>query len=249
MADCKAKTRDGSPCQIAVPDGESYCHVHRRQKRWKSLLSVSAVGGILLGVLGFVANVLGIFDYAGIRPAASETPTVDPMATANYLATTLPSRYLTPAIDTSGRSHPAGMRLVPDRQAVPLNSEFTLNVVVDSNGVQVIGVDAVLKYDPAMLGVVGITDDAFGPGVYPYIDSEKGEISISAISSKRCQEPGSYAVANITFRALQVGEANVDFIFSVDGSGDSNVIDCYDMNAFDALGTVLSGTYQIVDAE
>jgi hypothetical protein len=78
MAQCIAVTRDGKLCQLPARDGQKYCHIHRRQRLWRIAISVSAIGTIILGLLGFVANMTGVLGYFGVNPS---TPTQTPVIT------------------------------------------------------------------------------------------------------------------------------------------------------------------------
>jgi hypothetical protein len=69
-----AKTKDGNLCQIPARTGQKYCHVHRKQRLWRIIVSSSAIGAIALGILGFIANITGILDYLGINLPAPATP-------------------------------------------------------------------------------------------------------------------------------------------------------------------------------
>jgi len=68
MAQCAAKTKDGTLCQVPTREGQKYCHIHRRERFFSITLSTSAIGLFLLGVLGFVANITGVLGYIGINP-------------------------------------------------------------------------------------------------------------------------------------------------------------------------------------
>jgi hypothetical protein len=94
MAQCIAKTKDGTPCQISVREGQGYCHIHRRQRIWRIVLSASVIGAVSLGFLGFVANVAGILDFLGITPSL-----LKPRPSVTYISTSPPT--LTSAGDQS----------------------------------------------------------------------------------------------------------------------------------------------------
>jgi hypothetical protein len=68
MARCIAKTSKGTQCEKNAIKGSLFCSVHRRQRIWRRTLSVSVIGAMVLGILGFVANVAGILDFLGIKP-------------------------------------------------------------------------------------------------------------------------------------------------------------------------------------
>jgi len=69
MAECAAKSKDGKPCKIPTREGQRYCHIHRRQRIWRWIISATAIGLFALGILGFAANITGLLDYFGINPS------------------------------------------------------------------------------------------------------------------------------------------------------------------------------------
>jgi len=88
MAQCNAKTKDGRLCQIPAQDGQRYCHVHRKQRLIRNALSLSALGALLLGAIGLIANIMGILGYIGVNPEPSPLPSpMENSATQSALAT------------------------------------------------------------------------------------------------------------------------------------------------------------------
>lgn len=69
MAQCAAKTKDGTPCQTPAQNGQRYCHAHRKQRTQRWILSTFGIGTTTIGVLGFVANVTSVLGYFGINPS------------------------------------------------------------------------------------------------------------------------------------------------------------------------------------
>lgn len=100
MAQCNAKTKDGKLCQIPAQVGERYCHVHRRQQLIRNVLSLSALGALLLGAIGLVANVMGILSFFGINPES--TPLPMPTTMSNITPTEL-ENTASPPIATTPR--------------------------------------------------------------------------------------------------------------------------------------------------
>jgi hypothetical protein len=72
MAKCAATTKEGRPCQNPTPDGEKYCHIHRRNRRIWQIAKWSAVMSVLLGILAFVADVSGILEFLGFDPVGQQ---------------------------------------------------------------------------------------------------------------------------------------------------------------------------------
>lgn len=117
MAQCLAKTKDEKPCQIPAVKGRKYCHVHLRQKIWRGIFSLAAIGAVLLGILGFIANITGILGYFDMKPVLATSPIFTPFESSmtlfpieTYTSTTptemptvtftpLPSNTSTPTIE------------------------------------------------------------------------------------------------------------------------------------------------------
>ena len=102
MAQCNAKTKDGSLCQIPARDRQKYCHIHRRQRLWRIILSASAIGAIILGLIGFIANITGVLGYFGINPPARSTlqptSTLTPLPTFTLTPTSIPVLFQKPSL-------------------------------------------------------------------------------------------------------------------------------------------------------
>jgi hypothetical protein len=48
MAQCTTKkTKEGTPCQIPAREGQKNCHIHRRQRMWRWILSRLGIAGML----------------------------------------------------------------------------------------------------------------------------------------------------------------------------------------------------------
>jgi tetratricopeptide (TPR) repeat protein len=63
MALCKGKNKEGTPCKNPVPNGKNYCYHHGRRRFWKNL-SLSAIVGVALVVIGLIADISGISGYS-----------------------------------------------------------------------------------------------------------------------------------------------------------------------------------------
>jgi hypothetical protein len=95
MPQCIATTKNGDACQIPARNGSKYCHVHLRQRFWRKI-SLSAIGVVAFGVLGFVANVTGILGYFGyVPPRNTQT---EPPALPSPTSTSLPTPTAIPAL-------------------------------------------------------------------------------------------------------------------------------------------------------
>jgi hypothetical protein len=93
MAQCLAKTKNGTQCQNSARQGQKYCHIHRRERILRFTISASAMGLFLLAVLSFFADLTGILNFLGFKspvmlnpePSATQvspntlTPTITPI--------------------------------------------------------------------------------------------------------------------------------------------------------------------------
>ncbi len=77
MSQCSANTKDGNLCQIPAPEGKKYCHIHRKQKMWRFIVSSVTSTGLVLFALGLLADVTGVLGYFGLN-LPSPTPTSKP---------------------------------------------------------------------------------------------------------------------------------------------------------------------------
>jgi hypothetical protein len=100
MAQCNAKTKDGRLCQIPAQDSQRYCHVHRRQRLIRNVLSFSALGALLLGTVGLIANIMGILGYFGLNPEPSPLPTPTIVSNTSIAPTELTSTASPPLATT-----------------------------------------------------------------------------------------------------------------------------------------------------
>lgn len=89
MAQCQAITKDGKPCEISVPEGEKFCHIHLKDRPGQRFLSKrfwqqSLTTSIVVIVLSLLANVTGLLGYFGITPNRQPaTATMRPVIPTN----------------------------------------------------------------------------------------------------------------------------------------------------------------------
>ena len=101
MGQCTAKTKDGTPCEIPTREGQKYCHVHRKKSFFRSTVSFSAIGLLLLGILGFASDITGVLSYFGFTlPSPTENSiileTQTPTITLTVSPTPSPTATATP---------------------------------------------------------------------------------------------------------------------------------------------------------
>jgi tetratricopeptide (TPR) repeat protein len=105
MTLCNDKNKQGNPCQIRVRDGKKYCHVHRRERFFRAITSISAIGVLLVGILGFIADITGVLSYTGIKSPIIFNP--EPTSTVEKYSIQVTPTAQTPTIAPTPLSFPA----------------------------------------------------------------------------------------------------------------------------------------------
>jgi len=111
----------------------------------------------------------------------------------------------------------ANLYLSPANLSVNLNSEFTIAVRADVNGGQTNAVQANLSYPTALLQFVSI--DTITSAFDIQAENTGGSGSVKIARGILTPKTGDQLVANVTFKGISTGAANVSF-----ASG-SNVVD------------------------
>lgn len=136
-----------------------------------------------------------------------------------------------PATNRSS-SHSTGGKLVlsADKETIGVGETVVVTITLDSGNRPLDGVDASLKYDPALLEVVRTNNLAFTPGrLFPDVvlnsfNQTQGVATMSAISSLNQNFAGSGTLGTISFRAKKAGTATVKLEFTPGNTVDSNVV-------------------------
>jgi hypothetical protein len=147
------------------------------------------------------------------------------------------------------------LALSPNSGNEAVGSNFTVNILLNTNSQATVGTDVILTYNPLDLQVQDA--DAVTPGVqiqagslyysYPVntVDTTNGKISFSGIIQPGgANYSGSGTLATITFKALRVQSASsVNFMFTQNATNDSNVTS---PTGSDLLYSVTNGSYNLV---
>jgi hypothetical protein len=115
--------------------------------------------------------------------------------------------------------------LDPQTKTVSLGDTFAANIVLDTGGGQIDGVDIyALHYDPTILSVIDDLPNQKGtqiqPGnVFPYnaaniVDSSTGTIKFSQVAAGGTTYTGKGTVATIHFKAIGAGTTYLKFDFN-----------------------------------
>lgn len=147
------------------------------------------------------------------------------------------------------------LSLSPNSANQIINTNFDVNILLNTNNQPTVGTDVILTYNTQDLSIVDADTNATGtqikPGslYYSYpvnsVDTTNGKINFSGIIQPGGSNySGSGVLATITFRALRVqASSHVNFSFSLDATNDSNVTS---PTGSDLLYSVTNGTYNLV---
>ena len=142
----------------------------------------------------------------------------------------------------------AELSLSPSTKTVNVGDSFSVDVLVNTNGQNVVAVAAYLHYDPTKLEVIGIdtSNSIFTMEAEKTFDPSTGKIKITLGKPTPGVNTTRGNVATINFKTLaQASPANVTFVFTGFGaSGDSGIYK--EGGAADILGSVKNGAYFIV---
>lgn len=127
---------------------------------------------------------------------------------------------------------------------------FSINVVVDTQGIQSDGTDAIIMYDASRFLAQTITSGTIYPD-YPgnNIDAAVGKITISGLASVSTPFTGTGTLATINFKVLNTapaGASQITFDFDPNNKAkttDSNVVQRE--TVVDTLNSVVNGSYII----
>ena len=139
----------------------------------------------------------------------------------------------------------ATLSVSPSSQTVNVGDIFSVIVNLDTQGASIDGVDLrYLNYNPSLLQIQAtqITPGTLMPMTLANsINTSLGRITFSQISAGGNKYKGSGTLATISFKALAVGSANLNFNFTLNNTTDSNVAS----GGSDILTAVVNGSYTI----
>jgi len=141
----------------------------------------------------------------------------------------------------------ATLSLSPQEGEYAVNKVFPVDILLNTNGFSVDGLDVYLKYDSSALKILGKEGsyleigNVFDSLTGEKIDEQTGLVKFSALSAPTKNFLGEGKVATISFKALKKSAAKVSFIFELGSNIDSNV----SKNGEDILLSVENGEYMI----
>ena len=150
-------------------------------------------------------------------------------------------------------SFAATLTLSPSSSTINIGSNFTVNVLLDTQGSAINGVDAYINY-PSSLSVVDDDGGTSGAQITAgtlmavlqdnIVDTVNRKINFSQVATAGTTYSGSGTLATIHFTALSVGTASVTFNFTSGATNDSNVISGTNKGV-DLLTSVTNGSYTL----
>lgn len=148
----------------------------------------------------------------------------------------------------------ATLSLSPSTSSTNVGDVFQVNVILDTQGDDVHGVDInALNFNPSLLEVQDDSPGTPGTQISPgtimlqnvYNSTANGRIVFSQIPITGQTYAGQGILAIIRFKALAQGTANVNFDFTLGNTLDSNVAS----NGHDSLSGVVNGVYTITNSQ
>jgi hypothetical protein len=145
-------------------------------------------------------------------------------------------------------AHAAKLSIDPATKDVKVGDTFSVNVVLNTEGVAVDGVDVhYLNFDIAKLEVVGTSITAgtlFSQNQLNTVNNTTGKVDFGQIAQAGTTYTGSGTLATVNFRAKAEGTANITFNYTAGTTTDCNVAS----DAQDLLNGVTNGSISITPA-
>ncbi len=138
----------------------------------------------------------------------------------------------------------AVVSLSPAGGSFKANDSFDVNIILDSGGGKVGGVDVYLTFNQNVLNLVDIENGTiFSQYVGKSINNSAGSAAISGITSNKDNAfSSSDTFATLKFKAISAGTSEVKFDFTPGNTRDSNVVD---FDSGDILTSVVNGSYTV----
>ncbi|HEY4695039.1 MAG TPA: cohesin domain-containing protein [Candidatus Nanoarchaeia archaeon] len=134
--------------------------------------------------------------------------------------------------------------LNPPFSNVEEGKDLEVEIVLQSDGERVDGVDVSLMYDADYLELKELREGGFF-GTYPIKQDESGKLKLTALAPKDGVEVfGDVVVANLIFEVLDSGQTKLSFDFEKGGTKESNAP--LHGKAEDSLEGVVGGSYNVV---
>ncbi len=115
------------------------------------------------------------------------------------------------------------LSLSPAQETVSVGEIIEVTILLSTGEAEVDGAEAVLKYNPKMLGLFSVEKGTLFEEYFPEkIDREEGKIALAGVTFSPQEKNG--VLGKLVFRALEEGTTTVFFDFTPGATrGDSNV--------------------------
>ncbi len=138
----------------------------------------------------------------------------------------------------------ASLSFSPASGAYALNSEITVNVILNTGGSNTDGVDVVIKYDGNKLQYLSNTYGSLYANTFSPNTATSGQVILRATTASTSPPTyynGTGTFSTIKFKAIAEGTANLYFDFTSGSTVDSNVA----YQGEDILGSVSNASFTI----
>lgn len=148
------------------------------------------------------------------------------------------------------QAYAATLSLSPSTGSFKKGCNFSLNIDLNTNGVQTDGTDAIIQYDQSKITATSITSGSIYPD-YPgnSIDDNAGKATISGLASVSTPFSSSGTLATINFTVKDVSTPSATLIkFQFDSNDKTNTTDSNVVERgtiADVLSSVVNGNYTV----
>jgi hypothetical protein len=200
-------------------------------------LAKAAIAGLIVVVVGGV----GLWMYSNSQQGEIQqnvninpTPTPSPNPTPTQTPTPSPNPTPTPSYNVPT------LALSPATQEVTVGTKFDVQIILDTAGKEIDGIDIYkLHYDPKLLSLT-VT-----PGTLMTLNAfnkvENGTFTFSQLAQFGTKYKGSGVLATLHFTALKAGTASVTMDFTAGAANKSNIA----AGGKNILQQVVNGKYTI----
>ena len=129
--------------------------------------------------------------------------------------------FLLPVFSSSVRA--ATLKFDPLSAHKEVGEAFEIKVIVDTDTKKILGVDAIISYDPNVLEVVGINDGTFLKVIHKEFGTA-GRVNLGAVvEDPASDKDGKDVIASIVFKAKADGGTDIKYICDLGETNESNI--------------------------
>jgi len=165
---------------------------------------------IVIGVVFVVIVALAWFLRGGTQQANTNanniTPTINPLKLHDY---------------------PAVMRLEPSSDTLSVGNSVTVRVIIEASNKSLDGADAIILYDPNLLGASITSTEGFPQYPIKRVNNDEGKITLTGVTYEAKPAPiaTDLIFAEISFVAKKAGKASITLDFEKMDKSKTTVIE------------------------